>query len=83
MRQILVSAIAETYWDDIARITQPVTLVWGELDEPAPLAGAEKAREVFPNATLRVVPGASHLLEGILEEELASALRLALLTKGH
>ena len=83
MRQILVSAIAETHWDDIARITQPVTLVWGELDEPAPLAGAEKAREVFPNATLRVVPGASHLLEGILEEELASALRLALLTKGH
>ena len=75
MRGVLVKAIGEDYFVDAATVRAPVTLVWGENDGPAPLLGAQKAREYFPQATLRVVPGAGHLLEGNLEEALAQALR--------
>ena len=78
MRDVLVSVIGEDYFDDAGRITQPVTLVWGENDQPAPLAGAQRALEHFSHASLRVVPGAGHLLEGNLEEELTKALSDAL-----
>jgi len=78
MRGVLVAAIGEDYFADAAQIDVPVTMVWGEWDQPAPLAGAQKALEYFPHATLRVVPGAFHLLEGNLEQELAVALHDAL-----
>jgi pimeloyl-ACP methyl ester carboxylesterase len=75
MRGVLVKAIGEDYFVDAATVCAPVTLVWGENDGPAPLLGAQKSLEYFPQATLRVVPGAGHLLEGNLEEALAQALR--------
>lgn len=78
MREILVRVIAEDYLEDAARVNAPVTLVWGEHDIPAPLAAAERALEYFPHATLRVVSGAEHLLEGTLEKEVASAVADAL-----
>jgi pimeloyl-ACP methyl ester carboxylesterase len=53
-------------------------MVWGELDRPAPLAAAQKALDYFPNATLRVVSGAGHLLEGNLEESVSQAVAEAL-----
>jgi len=56
----------------------PVWMVWGELDRPAPLAAAQKALDYFPNATLRVVSGAGHLLEGNLEESVSQAVAEAL-----
>jgi len=78
MREILVGVIAEDYLDDATRVTCPVTMVWGELDKPAPLAAAQRALDFFPDATLRVVSGAGHLLEGTLEGEVASAVADAL-----
>ena len=78
MREILVRGIAEDYLDDATRVTCPVTMVWGEQDKPAPLAAAQLALEFFPSATLRVVSGAEHLLEGTLEQEVASAVADAL-----
>jgi pimeloyl-ACP methyl ester carboxylesterase len=78
MREILVRVIAEDYLDDAARVSCPVTMVWGEGDKPAPLAAAQRALEFFPQATLRVVSGAEHLLEGTLEQEVASAVADAL-----
>jgi pimeloyl-ACP methyl ester carboxylesterase len=51
-----------------------VIMVWGDGDQSAPLAAAEKALDYFPHATLRVVPQASHLLEGSLEEAVAAAV---------
>jgi pimeloyl-ACP methyl ester carboxylesterase len=80
MRGVLVAAIGEDYFADAAKINVPVTMVWGELDQPAPVAGAQKALEYFPHATLRVVPSAFHLLEGSLERELTLALHDALST---
>jgi pimeloyl-ACP methyl ester carboxylesterase len=78
MREILVRVIAEDYLDDATRVSCPVTMVWGEGDKPAPLAAAKRALEFFPQATLRVVSGAEHLLEGTLEQEVASAVADAL-----
>lgn len=78
MREILVGVIGEDYLDDATRVTCPVTMVWGELDKPAPLAAAQRALDFFPHATLRVVSGAGHLLEGTLEDEVASAVAEAL-----
>ena len=78
MREILVGVIAEDYLDDATTVTCPVTMVWGELDKPAPLAAAQRALDFFPDATLRVVSGAGHLLEGTLEGEVASAVAEAL-----
>jgi len=75
MRGVLVKAIGEDYFADASTVRAPVTLVWGEKDEPAPLRGAQKSLEYFPQAILRVVPGAGHLLEGNLEEALAQALQ--------
>jgi pimeloyl-ACP methyl ester carboxylesterase len=78
MRDILVKTVAEDYLDDATRVSAPVTMVWGEHDAPAPVAAAEKALGYFPHATLRVVPGASHLLEGNLEEAVKDAVTSAL-----
>jgi pimeloyl-ACP methyl ester carboxylesterase len=78
MRDILVATVAEDYLDDATKVVAPVTLVWGELDQPAPLEAATRSLDYFPNASLRVVTGASHLLEGTLKDEVRKALSDAL-----
>lgn len=74
MREILVKTVGEDYLEDAARVGCAVVLVWGENDQPAPVEAARRSLEYFPNAELRVVSGASHLLEGSLEEGVANAL---------
>lgn len=67
MREILVRVIAEDYREDLARIAAagtPVRLVWGELDDSAPLDAARAAAALVPGSELVVVPGGGHLLEG-------------------
>jgi pimeloyl-ACP methyl ester carboxylesterase len=67
MRDILVTVVAETYADDLARIDVPVRMVWGENDSSAPADAGKAASELIADATFRVVPGAGHLLEGDLQ----------------
>lgn len=74
MRDILVKAVSEDYLDDARKVQAPVRLVWGAEDKPAPLAAAQKSLSFFPNATLRVVDGAGHFLEGSLEEAVRAAV---------
>lgn len=71
MRDVMVRVVAETYDDDLARITAPVRMVWGEKDTAAPPDAGLAASALVANATFRVVPGAGHLLEG----ELSAAVR--------
>lgn len=78
MREILVKTVGEDYLDDAAKISVPVTLVWGEADEPAPVEAAQKSLDYFRRATLRVVTGAAHLLEGTLEDDVRKAVSDAL-----
>lgn len=43
--------------DELARITQPVQLIWGEDDTFGPPAVGEQAADLIPDAELHVVPG--------------------------
>jgi pimeloyl-ACP methyl ester carboxylesterase len=78
MRDVLVRVVTEDYREDLGRLTVPVHMVWGELDDAAPLAGARLAHELVAGARLDVVPGAGHLLEGDLERAVGDAVRAAL-----
>jgi pimeloyl-ACP methyl ester carboxylesterase len=65
MRDILVKVVNEDYRDDLAKITAPVRMVWGEHDTSAPTDAGRAAAELV-NASFTVVPGSEHLLEGAL-----------------
>jgi pimeloyl-ACP methyl ester carboxylesterase len=78
MRDVLVRVIAEDYRDDLRRLTLPVHMVWGELDDAAPVAAARLAVERIGGARLDVVPGAGHLLGGDLEAAVRTAVLDAL-----
>ena len=73
MREILVKVVNEDYRDDLARITAPVRMVWGENDTAAPTNAGRAAAELV-NASFTVVPGAAHLLEGALRDAVRKEL---------
>ncbi|CAN5163728.1 alpha/beta hydrolase [soil metagenome] len=73
MREVLVRAVSEDYSDQVAAITVPTRLVWGEGDTAAPIWMAEKAHATIADSELAVVPGAGHLID----DGLAQALRVA------
>ena len=79
MRDVLVTAVNEDYFDDLARLPHPTHLVWGERDEPAPVLLAKRAESVLTNSTLTVVQGSGHLLDTALHQALASAIDTAVL----
>lgn len=78
VRDIFVRLVNEDYRAQLAALTVPVRMVWGENDSSAPAAAGEAASKLIAGATFRVVPGAGHLLEGDLvaavREELLEAL---------
>ena len=75
VRDIFVTLVNEDYREQLAAITVPVRMVWGENDTSAPADAGEAASKLNPTATFRVVPGAGHLLEG----DLVPAVRAELL----
>jgi len=78
MRDVMVRVVGEDYRDDLARITVPVRMVWGENDTAAPADAGRAASELLADARFRLVPGSGHLLEGGLvpavREELMTLL---------
>lgn len=66
MRGILVKTVGENYDDDLATLTCPVRMVWGEYDTAAPTEAGRVAAERC-GARFRVVDGTAHLLTGDLE----------------
>jgi len=73
MREILVKVVNEDYRDDLAKITAPVRMVWGENDTAAPTDAGRAAAELI-GAPITVVPGAAHLLEGALRDAVRKEL---------
>jgi pimeloyl-ACP methyl ester carboxylesterase len=61
MRDVLVKAVNEGYADVLSRLECPVSLVWGEDDDQTPIAIAEAAMAVCPQATLTRCPGGHFL----------------------
>jgi pimeloyl-ACP methyl ester carboxylesterase len=74
MREILVQTVGEDYLDDVAAMSMPVELVWGEFDRPAPLQVAKIALERLPHGRLTVAEGSEHLLDDTLVGHLRSAI---------
>lgn len=75
MRGVFVRVVGEDYREDLGALRVPVHLVWGELDDSAPLAGARLAADIVSGARLDVVAGEGHLMTGALQE----AVRVAML----
>lgn len=48
--------------DDLKRLTQPLMLLWGGMDQFQPLASAERFKAEFPAADLRVIADSDHFL---------------------
>jgi len=62
MRAVLVTTVNESYEDVLARVHQPVELVWGDPEPDVPVEVAERAASLFGGPTrLTLVPGAGHL----------------------
>jgi pimeloyl-ACP methyl ester carboxylesterase len=77
MRTLFVKVINESYDAPITAICAsgvPVFLVWGEHDQEVPLSVASRIHAAVDGSTLRVVPGANHLLDRELREELKTAI---------
>jgi pimeloyl-ACP methyl ester carboxylesterase len=66
MRQILVTAVNESYEEQLAQLTLPVELLWGADDTEVPVTVAERAAALLTAAgsdvSLVVEPGVGHLL---------------------
>jgi pimeloyl-ACP methyl ester carboxylesterase len=60
MRGVHVRVVNETYEDQLAAVSCPVELVWGDDDTEVPVAVAESARGLLAAATLEVLAGAGH-----------------------
>jgi pimeloyl-ACP methyl ester carboxylesterase len=78
MRAVLVKTLAERYDDQVAALTCPVALVWGDDDTAAPLSAATAAAGRLPRATLTVCPGAGHLTPLTVPQVLHRSVRAAL-----
>ncbi len=78
MREILVATVNENYDADLARITAPTWLVWGEHDTAAPTAAGHIASERIRGARWVVVPGEAHLLTPTLGAAVRAAVEEAL-----
>jgi pimeloyl-ACP methyl ester carboxylesterase len=74
MRQILVRVLAERYEQQLASLSCPVELVWGDDDNEVPLAVAEALVKMVPQAVLTVCPGAGHLTPLTVPERLREAV---------
>jgi pimeloyl-ACP methyl ester carboxylesterase len=71
MRDVLVRAVGESYETQLAEITCPVTLVWGEDDREVPPGVAQGAERLLRDARVALLPGIGHLVP----TEAAAALR--------
>jgi pimeloyl-ACP methyl ester carboxylesterase len=74
MRDVLVTMVAESYEDELARWRGPTTLVWGADDREVPPAVAERARELLGGpSSLRLLEGVGHLTPSEAPGALADA----------
>jgi pimeloyl-ACP methyl ester carboxylesterase len=78
MRDIMVKTVNENYDADLARITVPTWMVWGENDTAAPTAAGIVASERIAGARWTVVPGEAHLLTPTLGDAVRTAVEEAL-----
>jgi len=62
MRQVLVRVVNESYEEQLAAITQPTELVWGDSDSAVPPEVANRAEALLANSRLTLAVHTGHLL---------------------
>ncbi len=62
MKDVLVQTVNESYEEQLAAISAPVELVWGDDDEAAPPEIAVRSETLLVNAQLTIVPNVGHFL---------------------
>jgi pimeloyl-ACP methyl ester carboxylesterase len=62
IRDALEATLAFDLGELLRTLPVPLGVVWGDLDRTAPFADAELALRLRPDATLRIVQGAGHML---------------------
>lgn len=74
MRDVLVTAVNETYEEELRALACPVELVWGADDDQVGVSVAEQAGELIGSRShLTVVPGAGHQVPRTAPEALVDA----------
>jgi len=75
MRAVLVANVNEGYEDELSRIVAPVAMVWGELDQVAPLSVATRSSALLTSPhTLHVVEGVGHFVPTEAPAEIVRAV---------
>ena len=59
----------------LARIAQPVLLLWGDQDRMVPIANAQDYLRALPDARLVVLPGIGHVPMEEAPSDVVAALR--------
>ena len=79
MRDVLVATVNESYEEELASLSAPVTMLWGALDNDAPVATAIRAGELLrEHPSLHVLENVGHFVPIDAPEELAQSVREAL-----
>ena len=74
MRDILVKVVNESYESHMAQIECSVSLVWGANDSEVPVVVAERAIEIFPDASLTVLGEVGHMVPTQASDQLRAAV---------
>jgi pimeloyl-ACP methyl ester carboxylesterase len=74
MREVLVRVVNEEYPDELRAIECPIDLVWGALDDVAPVDIARRALAIARDATLEELPGVGHFVPIEAPERLRVAI---------
>ncbi len=74
MRDVLVTAVNETYESQLSRISQPAELLWGRHDDEVPVDVAQRAARMLADARLTVLDGVGHFVPSEAPGALADAV---------
>jgi pimeloyl-ACP methyl ester carboxylesterase len=77
VKTILTGTEARDAFDDadLARLTMPAALIWGERDGLFPPATAEAMAKALPHATLTVLPGCGHAVHWECPDRMVAAIQ--------
>lgn len=74
MRETFVKIVAEDLESEAKGLNVPTLLIYGEIDQDAPMRYGEKFHKAIPNSRLETIPGAGHFLHHTHSHEVTSLI---------
>jgi pimeloyl-ACP methyl ester carboxylesterase len=71
LQETFKKVVTDDVRNDAAQLSQPTLLIYGEKDDAAPVWYGEAYRDVIPEATLEILPGAGHFVHLDRPQEVA------------